>query len=688
MSNANEPVGVELTGGSAWQYRAVVDGRARPWRATVAEAVDGLVARREHVPWPAEWTAFGPLEAKGPFRTTSDTRSGEVPGEVLLARVPEMLLLDGHALERRTLRADSRGVVDLTAAFGEPRNGRMAYLFAEVQADRNRRITVHAGADWWMQWWVDGWHVWDSLQTGNRHPLLQTAHEFPVDLEAGRHVLAVRVISGAGGWALATEATRVVAPPAEPEASFIVGARRAFTVDEPGRFDALVFVGSESRRPDLNGRPIPVPFEPMRYRTVPAVPVSMLRPGENELTLGWDETESARGGRVEGLRSFQGSGHATRLRAEGRLFGLTPADARIRTGPILGCAGPRFFTVACRTNMPAAVRLAVAGRDQVSEPGLSHRFRVAGLEPGAEADYRLAPAEAEGAAARTGSARTPPAGPPFEFAVLGDSATRTDVWREIAAAVAARRPALAVFTGDMVSGGTRDWIWDERFLGPAPELFASVPFYPIAGNHDESGELVRQIFVTPDGEPGPPGGGLNWAQEIGGALFVGLDGAADWTPGGALAAWLAARLAGTEARFIFAFDHFPAWSSANHGRLDDDGLPAEPPCRAARETIVPLLAEHGAAALFAGHDHCYERSELPEGPTLVTTGGAGSYLYRNRGDPEQNPHSAVFASRFHYCLVRVEAEGASLEAVALNGEVLDRRTWPPRESAARARAGC
>lgn len=687
MAEAQEPIGEELTHGSGWEYRAIADGKPRPWQATVEGAIDGLVSRREHVPWPTEWTAFGVVEARKPFQTTSDPRSGEVPSAALLGRIPVTLVLDGHALERHVVRAGEDGAVDLTAVFGEPHNGRTAYLFAATELEADRRVTVHIGADWWMQWWIDGRHVWDCFRGGNQHPLLETAHEFDIDLTAGRHVLAVRIISGAGGWALATEATRVAAPPDEPGAAFRVEARRAFTVDDPARFDSLTFVGSEDRRPELNGRTIPVPLEGMRYRTVPAVPVSLLQPGPNELTTGWDESESAAGARVEGLRYFTGSGDTTRLRAKGRLFGQTAADARICTGPILGFAGPDFFTVACRTNMPTRVALDVEGeRRAVSEAGLFHRSRARGLAADSEASYRLVPAAAESdCEPATGTVTMPPADPGargLELAVMGDSATRTDIWQEIAAQVAARRPALAVFTGDMVSGGTRDWTWDERFFGPAPELFASVPFYPIAGNHDESGELARRLFVTPDEGETPPGEELNWVQEIGPVLLIGMDGAADWSKDGPLAGWLEARLAGTAARFIFAFNHFPTWSSAGHGRLDPDGRPVEAPARAGRTTIVPLLARYGATALFAGHDHCYERSELPGGPTLVTTGGAGSYLYPKQDDPEQNPYSAVFASRFHYCLLRVEAEACTLEAIALDGEVLDRRRWRPRSDSA------
>jgi hypothetical protein len=670
---------VELTAGSPWEYRAVVEGSPRPWTTSLAEALAGLASARRAVDWPREWVAFGVVEAKGPFRPVSDPRSGEVPPREVLASVPAALSLDGRELRKAVVSADDRGAVDLVPVFGKPRNGRTAYLFAEVELASGLEVLAHAGADWWMQWWVDGEHAFDTLSGANRSPLLGRAHEFA--LAAGRHVLAVRVLSGNGGWGLATEATVAAGPSLEAGAAVRVEARRVFDVRDPDEFRSLTFVGPEEGRPLLNGAEIPVPNGCMRYRTVYGVPVSILRPGANELVKSWSEDESARGARVMGVTLFRASGPDARLLPEGRLYGLVPDAARVRTGPVLGCVGTDFFTVSCRTNMPVGVTLKAGGKELVSEPGLLHRFRAEGLEPGTEHAYTVRPLGLspgpERERTRSGALRTLPASGRFTFCVLGDSASAPEDWAAVAKAVAAERPAFAVFTGDMVPRGLSDTVWDEDFFGRAPDLFAHVPFYPVAGNHEQRCELFDRIFVT-------PGEGRNWSQELGRVLLVGIDGEADWSPGSERASRLDETLAGSRAAFVFVFCHYPPWSSGVHGRLgrrgdrDAEGEPVEPQVRQAREHVVPVLARHGVTALFSGHDHLYERSELPGGVTAITTGGAGSYLYPRREDARQNPHSRAFAMKFHYCLVTVADEACALRALDLDGSEIDARTWEPR----------
>jgi hypothetical protein len=80
--------------------------------------------------------------------------------------------------------------------------------------------------------------------------------------------------------------------------------------------------------------------------------------------------------------------------------------------------------------------------------------------------------------------------------------------------------------------------------------------------------------------------------------------------------------------------------------------------------------------MFAGHDHCYEFSQRPGGLSLVTSGGAGAYLYLKSPDAaRQNPYSRTFVSRHHFCLVRLTADRATLTARTADGEVLDEREF-------------
>ena len=247
---------------------------------------------------------------------------------------------------------------------------------------------------------------------------------------------------------------------------------------------------------------------------------------------------------------------------------------------------------------------------------------------------------------------------------------------KVAAAVAAARPAFSVFLGDMVASGNVDDQWDQMHFGPAKEYFATIPYYPVIGNHERNCSLFLRLFQTPSGDK-------NWAQRIGPMLLIGIDGGMNWEAGGELATWLEAQLAaGSDAKFIFLATHYPAWSSGSHAKLGEDGAPRETPARLAQQVIMPLLAKYGATAMLAGHDHFYERSEPPEGVTMIVSGGAGVRLRDKWADAEtQNPHSKAFAKRYHYCVFTIEGDTCTMQAVTPDGEVLDERTWPARGSA-------
>jgi hypothetical protein len=431
----------------------------------------------------------------------------------------------------------------------------------------------------------------------------------------------------------------------------------------------------------LNGQEISSPLRGMTYRSVPGVDPGLLRQGENTLLAEFSVRNRSRESDMEFAPTIT----------------LTPMDRddlEFQTGPILGSFGEEFFTVTCRTNMPARVSIfrragsgsghmpvtdALGGEEPEAqtELGLLHRLRV----PRAsrfEATQFVLVAERDGF--RVGRTLRVPAYPdgPFTFLVLGDSRTNVDVWQAVASAAAdaAADAVLVVHVGDMVTRGTRDWEWDTQFWQPGRMLMDDLPVYPVIGNHEANAPLFDALFFG----PGEEGGARNWAQQLAEVLLIGVDGAQDWTAESANAAWLEETLARSEARFTFLFSHYPAWSSAGHGRLNDEGVPRERPSREARDVIVPLLAQHGATAYLAGHDHTYERSELPGGVTGITCGGAGAPLYEKTDDAaRQNPYSEVFAARHHFCLFDIDHEAATMRVFSVDGELIDSRTWPARE---------
>ena len=461
-------------------------------------------------------------------------------------------------------------------------------------------------------------------------------------------------------------------PPAVPAGdSHRVLARIVFTIAEHDIFaDAIPYAslnlvqGSNSRYKasyKLNDKPVTGPLEGMTYGVIPGIDPNDLKVGKNTLEADF----TVKGPVTPDLKTA--------------LLGLEASVLDIQTGPILGACGDDFFTVTCRTNMPATVKLAVDtfGSQHVEKTseGLIHRFRIDDLKSPWQS-YSL---RAErGASFRTlGSKRgpRPAANKPPRFIIMGDSRTNSALWAKVAAAAGKTGPDFAVLVGDMAADGRDDALWDSQFAAPARDFLIATPVYAVIGNHEKSSPLFDELFYS----PGPDGKSHNWTQTVGPVQLIGIDGAADWSAGGKNAQWLESTLQAGTAKFVFLVNHYPAWSSASHGALGAGGKPAEKTSAQARDVIVPLLVKYHATAYFAGHDHCYERSECPGGITHIITGGAGAPLYKKTSNAEnQNPYSKVFASKLHYCLLSIDGDSCTMRAVTPEGDQIDTVTWKAR----------
>ena len=439
-------------------------------------------------------------------------------------------------------------------------------------------------------------------------------------------------------------------------------ARATFRIDDPAQIGGLWLIpGQGLRQPSftLNGKDVAGPLPRMTYRVFPMDPEKYLVRGENVLV--------ARGAVVNKGQAPVPILLPTRLEA------YPPQMVGIRTGPILGAIAQDYFTVTCRTNMPAKVVVTArpvepAGGGETSaasQRGFYHRLRVP--IPKGTRKFSYTVTSHAGQAKKTDgpiTVKVPAlAGEPFRFVAAGDSRSDPKVWGAVTAAIEKAAPDLLVHSGDLVGDGRIDDLWDSEFYSPAAALLSGVPFYPVLGNHEHNAPAYFELFYT----PGQDGKGRNWAQAVGGVLFIGIDGAANWGAEPSRA-WLEGVLKGSKEKFIFLATHYPAWSSSQHGSD-----------RGAQKLIMPLLAKYSVTAMLAGHDHVYERSEPPadRGVTCIVTGGAGAPIY-GKGR-KANPYSKVFASKPHYCVFDVKGDACQMKVYDLKGRVIDERTFTARK---------
>ena len=164
---------------------------------------------------PRTWRVFGPVPAEmtdvkvtlGVSGTTV-AKPKVLPDIEQLAETPDQLTIDG-----KSYTGVDVGVVDnflnLDAALNghDSTEGYQAYAFARFSVSEETEVILGAGADWWMQLWLDGQPVYDTLATGNGS-YMTTAHNHAVRYRLGKgsHTLAALVISGSlGTWGLHTD---------------------------------------------------------------------------------------------------------------------------------------------------------------------------------------------------------------------------------------------------------------------------------------------------------------------------------------------------------------------------------------------------------------------------------------------------------------------------------------------------
>lgn len=183
-------------------------------------------------------------------------------------------------------------------------------------------------------------------------------------------------------------------------------------------------------------------------------------------------------------------------------------------------------------------------------------------------------------------------------------------------------------------------------------------FFPSLGNHD---------WYTPNAQPyldyfTLPGNERYYDFRRGPAHFFSIDSDPNepdgFLPGSIQAMWLKNALAASTAPFKFVYFHHGAYSSAVHG----DNIWMQWP-----------FAEWGATAVFAGHDHSYERSVINGFPYIVNgLGGRSLYAFRHPISGSQKRFNSDFGAMF----CDVDKYSFDYRFITRTGAVVDSNTIP------------
>ena len=139
-----------------------------------------------------KWQVFAPLDKRSPPPTAEQLRS-----------VPAKIMVDGKELAPTEVNAGN-GTIDLARLLGGEGEGKTAWVYIPFTTAAAGKTTLGFGADWWLQAWVDGKPVCDTMEKGNdRSPPSAADHITTIELSAGGHLAVVRFVSGSASSVLA-----------------------------------------------------------------------------------------------------------------------------------------------------------------------------------------------------------------------------------------------------------------------------------------------------------------------------------------------------------------------------------------------------------------------------------------------------------------------------------------------------
>jgi len=149
-----------------------------------------------------EWTVFGAIPSFCQLSEETLTSFKTIPAEIT----------DGDAAYDARVITISDQQFDIgkflyptDTSYDPSRCGDGLYLMKEITCDEPVELVVGAGSDWWMEWFVNGEPVFDTLQTGNvAHEFSCVDNPFHMKLNKGKNLICVLVKSGSGGWKFAT----------------------------------------------------------------------------------------------------------------------------------------------------------------------------------------------------------------------------------------------------------------------------------------------------------------------------------------------------------------------------------------------------------------------------------------------------------------------------------------------------
>jgi hypothetical protein len=239
------------------------------------------------------------------------------------------------------------------------------------------------------------------------------------------------------------------------------------------------------------------------------------------------------------------------------------------------------------------------------------------------------------------------------FAVIGDMGTGELPQYQIAAQMNTSREAFhfdfVITLGDNIYGGHSLADYQKKFELPyKPLLAAGVQFYGSLGNHDTPSERFYKPFNM--------NGQQYYTYKKGNVQFFVLD--SNYMKPEQLS-WLEKELHNSGSEWKICYFHHPLYSSGSfHGASTE-----------LRLSLEPLFVKYGVQAVFAGHEHIYERMKPQKGITYFTEGAAGEL---RQGDLKKTDLTAAgYDMDRSFMIVEISGGEFNFQTISRTGKTVD-----------------
>jgi 3',5'-cyclic AMP phosphodiesterase CpdA len=245
------------------------------------------------------------------------------------------------------------------------------------------------------------------------------------------------------------------------------------------------------------------------------------------------------------------------------------------------------------------------------------------------------------------------------FAAIGDMGTGEKPQYQIAQQMISVRQIFpfdfVIMLGDNIYGGSGPKDFEKKFEEPyKPLLDAGVKFYASLGNHDNPNERLYKFFNM--------NGSSYYTFKKGNVRFFALD--SNYMDAKQLT-WLEKQLkeAGNKDWKICFFHHTLYSTAKAHGSAVE-----------LRSLLEPMFIKYGVDAVFAGHDHVYERIHPQEGIYYFTEGSSGEL---RAGDLKRTSiEEKGFDADRTFMLVEISGDEMYFETLSRVGNLIDSGALP------------